>query len=244
LHFSMRISGNLVEDAAGDLFGTTTGSVFEVKKTGSNYGAPTSLLSIPMGTQIGTLTIDGKGNVFGTTITGGANDDGTAFEIEKTATGRGRLARANVVADANGNLFGATQAGGVNNKASAFEITNSGFATTPTVAPIISEIPWQNSDGQASIWEMNTRIGGGPAGSNPGPTWKAVGTGDFNGDGKSDIVLQNTDGQVSFWEMNRTNISPTLPWLILVRVGTPSDPAGGIEKPTGRPLPKQVQRRP
>jgi uncharacterized repeat protein (TIGR03803 family) len=29
-------SGNLVEDAAGDLFGTTTRSVFEVKKTGAN----------------------------------------------------------------------------------------------------------------------------------------------------------------------------------------------------------------
>ena len=33
-------SGNLVEDAAGDLFGTTTSSVFEVKKTGATYAAP------------------------------------------------------------------------------------------------------------------------------------------------------------------------------------------------------------
>ena len=40
-------SGNLVEDAAGDLFGTTTSSVFEVQKTGSSYGAPISLVSIP-----------------------------------------------------------------------------------------------------------------------------------------------------------------------------------------------------
>jgi FG-GAP repeat len=28
--------------------------------------------------------------------------------------------------------------------------------------------------------------------ANPGPSWRAVGTGDFNGDGKSDILLQNT----------------------------------------------------
>ena len=40
-----------------------------------------------MGTQIGSLTIDAKGDIFGTTISGGANDDGTVFEIEKTATG-------------------------------------------------------------------------------------------------------------------------------------------------------------
>ena len=82
-------SGNLVEDAAGDLFGTTTSSVFEVQKTGSSYAAPASLLSIPfpVGTQIGSLTIDANGDIFGTTISGGANDDGTVFEIEKTATG-------------------------------------------------------------------------------------------------------------------------------------------------------------
>jgi hypothetical protein len=28
--------------------------------------------------------------------------------------------------------------------------------------------------------------------SSPGPSWKAVGTGDFNDDGRSDILLQNT----------------------------------------------------
>jgi len=68
----------------------------------------------------------------------------------------------------------------------------------------LSDILWQNANGQASIWEMdgNTRIGGGAAGVNPGPTWKAIGTGDFNGDKKSDILWQNTDGQASIWEMS------------------------------------------
>ena len=80
-------SGNLVEDAAGDLFGTTTNSVFEVQKTGASYAPPVSLVPFPVGTQIGTLTIDAKGDIFGTTISGGANDDGSVFEIEKTATG-------------------------------------------------------------------------------------------------------------------------------------------------------------
>ena len=39
---------------------------------------------------------------------------------------------------------------------------------------------------------------------NPGPSWHAIGTGDFNGDGKSDILWQNTNGQVAIWEMNGT----------------------------------------
>ena len=49
----------------------------------------------------------------------------------------------------------------------------------------------------------NTLIGGGAVSPNPGPSWQAVGTGDFNDDGHSDILWQNTSsGQASIWEMN------------------------------------------
>jgi hypothetical protein len=48
----------------------------------------------------------------------------------------------------------------------------------------------------------NTLTGGGPVSPNPGPIWHAVGTGDFNGDGHSDILFQNASGQASVWEMN------------------------------------------
>ena len=48
----------------------------------------------------------------------------------------------------------------------------------------------------------NSLAGGGQVSPNPGPAWKAIGTGDFNGDGLSDILFQNTSsGQVSIWEM-------------------------------------------
>ena len=71
-----------------------------------------------------------------------------------------------------------------------------------------SDILWQNTDGQAAIWEMNgTRlIGSAVVGPNPGPSWKVVGTGDFNDDGHSDILWQNADGQAAIWEMNGTNL--------------------------------------
>ena len=48
----------------------------------------------------------------------------------------------------------------------------------------------------------NTLIGGGTVSPNPGPSWKAIGTGDFNDDGHSDILWQNANGQASIWEMN------------------------------------------
>ena len=77
------------------------------------------------------------------------------------------------------------------------DFTNDGFS---------DDILWQNtSTGQASIWEMSgtTLKGGGPVTPNPGPAWKAIGTGDFNHDGSSDILWQNkSTGQVSIWEMD------------------------------------------
>jgi hypothetical protein len=52
----------------------------------------------------------------------------------------------------------------------------------------------------------NHLIGGGAVSPNPGPSWKSIGTGDFNGDGHSDILFQNINGQTSIWDMNGTSI--------------------------------------
>jgi uncharacterized repeat protein (TIGR03803 family) len=139
-------SGNLVEDAAGDLFGTTTSSVFEVKKTGASYATPVSLVPFPVGTQIGNLTMDAKGDIFGTTVSGGESDDGTVFEIEKTATGYastptilasfvpadGKLnlnRPKTLIVDANGDLFGTTDPSAQNSGGVVFEIvrTSTGY---------------------------------------------------------------------------------------------------------------------
>jgi hypothetical protein len=49
-------------------------------------------------------------------------------------------------------------------------------------------------------------IGGGPLPLNPGASWKAIGVGDFNGDGHADILFQNADGQPDIWLMNGTNV--------------------------------------
>jgi hypothetical protein len=40
----------------------------------------------------------------------------------------------------------------------------------------LSDILWQNTDGQAAIWEMNGAIliGGGAVSPNPGASWKAI----------------------------------------------------------------------
>jgi hypothetical protein len=66
---------------------------------------------------------------------------------------------------------------------------------------------WRNSaTGQNSVWYMN-----GPSWTGsydmittvPDPNWKIVGTGDFNGDGKPDIIWRHSaTGQNAVWYMN------------------------------------------
>jgi hypothetical protein len=71
-----------------------------------------------------------------------------------------------------------------------------------------SDILWQNTNGQAGIWEMNGTnvISTAAVGSNPGPSWKVVGTGDFNGDGYGDILWRDTSGDLAVWLMNGATV--------------------------------------
>jgi len=146
--------GSLITDAHGNLFGTTAGggalnggTVFEIAKTASGYAKhPTILVQFHAGSTPHGLIIDAHGNLFGTTSNGGANNDGTVFEITKTASGYakhtlvsfdgtdGSHPHAGLIADANGDLFGTTSQGGADLVGAVFEIakTASGYARTPT----------------------------------------------------------------------------------------------------------------
>jgi serralysin len=74
--------------------------------------------------------------------------------------------------------------------------------------PLIINNSGINWNGTPAIWLMDgtNPIGGGVVNhSNPWPSWRAVGAGDFNGDGKADILWQNTDGTPAIWLMDGTN---------------------------------------
>jgi hypothetical protein len=74
-----------------------------------------------------------------------------------------------------------------------------------------SDILLQNSNsGQMAIWEANGAIvlnaGSTIVPVNPGGSWRAITTGDFYGNGASDIAFQNANGDVAIWEMNGTSL--------------------------------------
>ena len=151
--------GGLVADAAGNLYGTTSadgagyGTVFEIAKTDTGYSTtPTVVVSFNYfngrSPEAG-LAMDGSGNLFGTTYSGGAHNEGTIFEITKTISGysstpvvlfsfdgtHGAFSAASLTIDASGNLFGTTGNGGANDFGTVFELSKSGsnYSSTPTV---------------------------------------------------------------------------------------------------------------
>jgi uncharacterized repeat protein (TIGR03803 family) len=152
-------AAGLIADASGNPFGTTAGAgvywdgtVFEIAKTAGGYAsAPITLVSFN-GTNGASpeagLIADSSGNLFGTTMLGGAYNDGTVFEIVKTASGYastpttlvsfngtdGGSPFAGLIADRSGNLFGTTMEGGAYNDGAVFEVTDSGFLPPPLFA--------------------------------------------------------------------------------------------------------------
>ena len=76
-----------------------------------------------------------------------------------------------------------------------------------------SDILWRNpSTGQVAIWEMNGTTllpGTGYINASPDSSWQIAGTGDFNGDGKADILWRNSStGLLAIWEMDGTTLLP------------------------------------
>jgi len=140
--------GGVVRDADGNLYGTTFGdfnghygTVFKV----SAAGKQTVLHSFTGGADggfpyYGGVTLDKRGNVYGTTSYGGANQYfGTVFKVNKhgkqtvlynfTGQADGGQPDAGVVRDKAGNLYGTTVGGGAYGHGTIFKVDKTGKET-------------------------------------------------------------------------------------------------------------------
>jgi uncharacterized repeat protein (TIGR03803 family) len=146
-------AAGLVQATNGNLYGTadgggvnSDGNVFEV----TTSGTLTSLYSFCSQANCA----DGKspqaglvqatnGKLYGTTVVGGVNSEGTVFEISPSGKlttlysfctqvdcTDGAVPSAGLVQDINGDLYGTTTDGGANNQGTVFKITPAGALTT------------------------------------------------------------------------------------------------------------------
>jgi uncharacterized repeat protein (TIGR03803 family) len=135
--------GGLVQDSAGNLYGTTAsggssggGTVFKVDTTGKEtvlYSfCSQSGCADGVQPQAG-LVRDSAGNLYGSTVSGGASFQGTVFELDTTGKETvlynfsggtdGGSPYASLIRDAAGNLYGTTSYGGIFSCGTVFKIT-------------------------------------------------------------------------------------------------------------------------
>ena len=138
----------LVMDSSGNLFGTTSlggtsnaGTVFELVNINGSYTERVlhAFLGGLDGAQpYSTLVMDTSGNLFGTTLLGGASGFGTVFEMVNSGgtytesilwsfhagVSDGGLPYDGLVIDAIGNLYGTASLGGPSNAGTVFELIN------------------------------------------------------------------------------------------------------------------------
>lgn len=145
--------GFVLLDQADNIYGTTyqcgaygNGTVYEISPSGSGWSPSFnySFAQPPDGIEPVTgLTSDAAGNLYGTTLYGGANGFGEVFELSPAngsytysvlydSFSGGAGPASSLVMDAAGNLYGAQIFGGANNQGMIFKLTpgNNGWTIT------------------------------------------------------------------------------------------------------------------
>jgi uncharacterized repeat protein (TIGR03803 family) len=131
-------TGGLVQDAAGNLYGTAYqggaynyGTVFKVNTLGQ-FSVLYSFSGGASGANpYASLTLDQQGNFYGTTYSGGSQNFGTIFKLD--ASGKETVLHnfgkegdgvhpSGLIIDPSGNLYGTTYQGGKYNYGSVFEL--------------------------------------------------------------------------------------------------------------------------
>ncbi|MGA8493356.1 MAG: choice-of-anchor tandem repeat GloVer-containing protein [Terriglobales bacterium] len=137
----------LIRDRAGNFYGTTlaggtfhNGTVFKLDATGKESPLY-SFAGAPDGAHpYAGLVQDGEGNLYGTTLLGGAFNSGTVFQLDATGKERvlysfsgqadGAYPNADLILDGAGDAYGTTNEGGdVAHHGTVFKLDNTGTLT-------------------------------------------------------------------------------------------------------------------
>jgi uncharacterized repeat protein (TIGR03803 family) len=151
-------AGDLVADSSGNIYGTTAagganggGTVFELSENSFTW-TETILHSFSNGTgtdgyqPASGLVMDSSGNIYGTTMGGGVNENGVVFQLTKsgdtwnenilhafTGNSDGATPFGGLILGSDGTLYGTTDGGGNNNHGVVFSLSQSGGVWTENV---------------------------------------------------------------------------------------------------------------
>ncbi len=155
-------------DRHGNIFGTTgsggtsdNGTVFKIDTLG-NFSLIHSFnknISADGDGPNNAVTIDSKGNIYGTTGAGGASDNGTIFKIDtlgnfslvhsfnQNDSWFGSYSGGPIAIDSQGNLFGTMSQGGANGGGAVFKIDTSGYLSLVHSFSMFTSV-----DGEMPFW--------------------------------------------------------------------------------------------
>jgi len=214
-------TAGLTADAQGNLYGTatygganSTGAVYELVKGANGYTQQTlfSFAANSANSSIGNatganptagLTADAQGNLYGTTVNGGANNAGAVYALVKGGNGysqqtlfsfsggtgssaTGANPYAGLIADAQGNLYGTTRLGGANGTGAVYEL-----------------VKGPNGYSQQTLFSFAANSTGNATGANPyaglttdaqGNLYGTTGNGGANGTGAVYELVKGSNG--------------------------------------------------
>jgi uncharacterized repeat protein (TIGR03803 family) len=166
-------TGTLIIDKSGNIYGTTVnggtygnGIAYELSAPG---GGGTPWNEIVLQSFTGTngihpyagMVADSSGNLYGTTVAGGATGNGTVFKLTPPGTGTetvllsfngtdGNYPFPNLAIDAHGNLFGATGGGGKSGYGTVFELVPPSGGQTAWTEKVLTSFTAKTGEGPSA----------------------------------------------------------------------------------------------
>lgn len=169
--------GGVIADGHGNFYGTTSaggaghaGVVYQLSKLDSGAWEQTSLYAFTGGSDGGGsqagLLMDGKGNLYGTTYSGGATGNGVVFKLSPPKKGQtawkhqvlwsfagdadGSQPSCTLIMDAAGNLYGTTQWGGNGVVGTVFKLSPPAEGQKGWTKTVLYHFTGNNDGGQPS----------------------------------------------------------------------------------------------
>jgi uncharacterized repeat protein (TIGR03803 family) len=169
------------------------------------------------------LAFDPQGNIYGTTIMGGASGGSSVFEVSPSGTERvlysfgGALWPSSVILDSSGNVYGTTSGGGGASEGTVFQLTPSGNGWT---ARYLHEFQG-NGDGENPISGVISDSAGNLYGTTSPGSIGSIG-------GNYGTASPNADGQQSSTVFMLTPSSNGWTFTVLYTIPLPDDTLAGL----------------